>query len=268
MTTSLDNILPKNDPRRAKLANAGFDLNVAQNVLVLQGEAETHPTVVLQGAGDGKNGVTVLCTEVQFCPFKEGDEGGGAPIFFRKPVVYLYPTTTMDVKVELHVDGEFVAQYPRLTGNAWHVKASPNGEIFDPATERRFPYLFWEAQRKTPLTIDAAQAHCVKSADAARFLEDAAAKYALNDRERTDYVTYWLPALERNPYSLVQFLSETEYAKYAEMKITPAPETVNRLFMIFQRVNAPLKVGSPTLAQRDRRGFTVIEWGGANLDER
>jgi hypothetical protein len=29
-----------------------------------------------------------------------------------------------------------------------------------------------------------------------------------------------------------------------------------------------VKTGNPTLPQLDRRGFTVVEWGGTNLDER
>ena len=169
--------------------------------------------------------------------------------------------------VEVNVDGEFIAQYPKMKGNAWNVKASPNGEIFDPATEKRFSYLFWEAKRKTTITIDPQQAFCVKGPDAEKFLEDVSAKYALNDKERTDFITYWLPALEKNTHSLVQLLSQTEYSRYAEMTVTPRPDTVNRLFMVFQQVKSPLKTGNPTLAQLDRRGFTVVEWGGANLDE-
>jgi hypothetical protein len=281
--TTLDHILPTNDPRRQKLLDAGFDLAQQRDMLVLKGQGDKHPTIILDGAGTklstpppglramrypiDQMGVTVLCTEVQFVPFKEGNTGGGGGIVMRKPVVYLYPPTLMDVRVEVRVDGNFVAQYPKMKDGAWTVKAGPTGEIFDPTTEKRFPYLFWEAKRHTTIAIDSTQAFCVKSRDAERFLEDAAAKYALNDRERTDFVTYWLPALEKNPHSLVQFLSADEYDRYAEMSVTPKPDSVSRLFMVFQQVKAPLKVGSPTLPQRERRGFSVIEWGGANLDE-
>ena len=40
-----------------------------------------------------------------------------------------------------------------------------------------------------------------------------------------------------------------------------------RMFMLFQRVNKPVKVGSPALSLKKREKFTVVEWGGANLDE-
>jgi hypothetical protein len=176
------------------------------------------------------------------------------------------------VTVELAVDGQLTTTYPRISSagnkNSWTVKAGPSGELFDPQTEKRYPYLFWEAKRNVPFAIDTAQAFCVAQKDAERFLEDAAAKFALNEKERTDFVTYWLPALENNRYSLVQFLSAADYDRYASMVITPKPDCVNRLFMIFQGVNSAVKTGNPTLPQLDRRGFTVVEWGGTNLDER
>lgn len=37
--------------------------------------------------------------------------------------------------------------------------------------------------------------------------------------------------------------------------------------MIFRRSDVPVEVGAPELPQRTRRGFTVVEWGGADLDE-
>lgn len=40
-----------------------------------------------------------------------------------------------------------------------------------------------------------------------------------------------------------------------------------RLFMIFARSETPVRVGAPPITQRERTGFTVVEWGGANLDE-
>jgi len=289
VVSTLDAILPRGDARREKLAQGGFDLNTPMNMMVIKVEGQREPMVLIGGAGErpdpsggrgivppwmqqprDQQGVTVICSEVQFIPFKDqnGNPTGGGSMTMRKPVVYLYPEKIESVKVELAVDGELTTTYPRISKDGtWTVKAGPTGEIFEPTTEKRYPYLFWEARRNTRFTIDTAQAFCVSSKDAEKFLEDAAQKYALNEKERTDFVTYWLPALENNKYSLVQFLSEAEYDRYASMTITPKPDCVNRLFMIFQGVNTPVKTGNPALAQLDRKGFTVIEWGGTNLDE-
>lgn len=290
IVSTLDEILPKRDARRAALEQRGYSLTEPMSMMLIKVEGQKEPMILIGAArpedpsggrgivppfmrrpnDDYQKGVTVICTEVQFIPFKnsDGSTGSGGTIVMRKPVVYLYPQTVQTVTVGLEVDGQLTTTYPRIAkDHSWTVKAGPTGELFDPQTEKRYPYLFWEAQRNTAFTIDTTQAFCVSSKDAEKFLEDAAHKFALNEKERTDFVTYWLPALENNKYSLVQFLSAQEYDRYASMTISPKPDCVNRLFMIFQGVNAPVKTGSPALPQLDRRGFTVIEWGGTNLDE-
>jgi hypothetical protein len=260
----LDDVLPKGDERRAVLQRSGVDLNQARDVMVIAGQGDREPTLAFAGAGlTANNGVTVVCTKVQFIPFDDGS--GGGRMVLEKPVVYLYPTQVQDVTVAVHVDGTFLAQYPRMQDGVWRVKAGPTGEIFEPATERRFPYLFWEATRDAPMAIDAARAHCVPGSDAVSFLEDVAARYALNDRERTDFVTYWLPSLAGNPYNVVQLLDDAEYDRYATLAVTPTPDTVIRLFMVFRASATKVDVGAPALPQRTRAGFTVVEWGGADL---
>ena len=52
------------------------------------------------------------------------------------------------------------------------------------------------------------------------------------------------------------------------MRVTPEPDAVIRLFMLFRRAEPGTRVGAPELAQQRRHGFTVVEWGGADLDER
>ncbi|MBL4688720.1 MAG: hypothetical protein JKY37_29295 [Nannocystaceae bacterium] len=102
--------------------------------------------------------------------------------------------------------------------------------------------------------------------EAATFLEGACDRFALTADECGDMVTYWLPELARNPYSVVQFVDEQTYGAYARLTVEPRPDTVIRAFMIFERSEGPVEVGAPTLPQRQRKGFTVVEWGGANLD--
>jgi hypothetical protein len=74
--------------------------------------------------------------------------------------------------------------------------------------------------------------------------------------------------MELNPYNQIQFLSE-EYDTRYQLKIEPAPDTVVRIFMIFQSVSAPVDCGAPALpSPPQRRGFTVVEWGGSDLSKR
>ena len=49
----------------------------------------------------------------------------------RKPVIYLYPETPMNIRVQLNLkNSAFTVVYPKFNEeNAWNVQASPNGDI-------------------------------------------------------------------------------------------------------------------------------------------
>jgi hypothetical protein len=276
---TLDAVLPKGDARRKLLEDRGIDLTTPRDFLVVAAAGDKEPTLVfdlpmfpqtngLRMAVRPTPHIVSVCSDIT-CDSLSASGGGGGGITIKKPVVYLYPTSIMDVSVMVKVDGEFTTCYPKMSANdTWNVKAGPTGEIFDPRTEKRFPYLFWEADRRTPMTIDASKAHCVSKNDAEMFLENAAKAYCLNDKERTDFVTFWLPAMERNAFNMVQFLSDAEYNQYAEMTVTPKPDNVIRMFMVFQGMKSAVKTGTTAFASMSRgTGFTVVEWGGTNLDE-
>lgn len=183
-----------------------------------------------------------------------------------RSVVYLYPAKICDVTAELRVDGEVLTHYPKLRDNRWRVKAGPTGEIFEPTTERRFPYLCWQAALPggtANVRVDLERAHCVPGTVAEPFLEKLAGKHALNDRERTDFVTYWLPVLERNNFNLVQLLTDAECDRHASLHFTPTPDACIRLFMVVRGCDERVSCGEPDVVPRARTGFTVVEWGGS-----
>ena len=183
-------------------------------------------------------------------------------------MIYLYPERPTTVQVRLKVGGEFIAQYPQFNlEDGWRIKATPDGELMEPASEKRYSYLFWEASRRKTIEIDLTHAHTVNRADAVGFLDRVADAYALNVRERTEFVSYWSPVLLAQGRSIVQLLSENEYRSYAEMFIEPQPDTVIRLFMLLRRAKPGELSGNPELPKHTRTGFTVVEWGGANLNE-
>lgn len=207
-------------------------------------------------------GLVSICTEVQTIGF-----GDAMMITVKKPVIYLYPEKKTEVTVKVGVQGEFTAQYPQTKDGTWKMIATPDGTLFDPKTEKRYSYIFWEAANPGLLAIDESKAFCVRGDEVETFLEKAAMRFGLNDKERTDFVSFWVPALSRNNFSLVQFLDAKECAAYATMDVQPKPDAEIRLFMIFKAVVRPVAVGSPVLPELRRGKFTVVEWGGANLDE-
>ena len=267
ITSSFDRLV-KGDSQRSQLERAGYSLGDARQLLVVNGEGDNNPTVFAFSRDPSRPGLVAVCSEVTVLDFDaNGGGGGGGMVTIRKPVIYLYPERPTDVRVEVSLKGEFVAQYPKAKNGVWNVHASPDGNLFDRGTERHYSYLFWEGTNDT-LKLDPAQAFCVASRDAELFLEKACTAYALNAKEKTDFISYWLPHLEKNSMSLVQFLSVEEYEKYATMRITPEPTTTIRMFMVFEKAHGMERVGNPELPKLERKGYTVVEWGGANLDEK
>ena len=79
----------------------------------------------------------------------------------------------------------------------------------------------WEAQRAEPFVLDPDRAYLVARNDAEGFLDRVAAAYALNDKERTDFASYWIGALSANPWSMVQLLDSATYQKWAKLTVEP-----------------------------------------------
>ena len=50
-----------------------------------------------------------------------------------------------------------------------------------------------------------------------------------------------------------------------KLKISPTPDNILRLFMLYKPVNGPIDITPPEIPEFNRTGFTVIEWGGAKI---
>ena len=178
----------------------------------------------------------------------------------RKPVIYLYPTTVQNVNIQLDFKGELIHSYPKYpTPNGWNIKAQPNGMLTDNQTGKEYGYLFWEG--KSPYHYQAQTGFVVERTATADFLDEKLALLGLNRAEATDFITYWLPELEANPYNLIHF-STKAYQEQAPLTITPQPETLLRVFMVYQPLTAPITIPTQQLEPSKRQGFTVVEWGG------
>ena len=105
---------------------------------------------------------------------------------------------------------------------------------------------------------------CVSGSDTAAFLEDALAKLGLSRREANEFIIYWLPRMEANPYNLISFQFE-RYTDAAKLEVSPAPDTLIRVFMIYKPLDQPVDIEHQTLTAPERTGFTVVEWGGSEL---
>ena len=202
-------------------------------------------------------GVVCICA-VLFFSFQEEDcfTQTGA-----KPVIYLYPREETNVDVMLDYDGRLTCTYPKYTGS-WSVTARPDGTITDGAGQS-YNYLYWEGEDRNE--YDFSRGFCVAGADSAAFLEDALARLGLTRREANEFIVFWLPQLEENPYNLIAFQTDA-YTDHARLTVTPEPDTVLRVFMAWKPLDAPVEIEAQPLTAPTREGLTLVEWGGSRVD--
>ena len=180
-----------------------------------------------------------------------------------KPVIYLYPEIEQAVNVKLSYDGDILHAYPDYSPDGWQVIAKPSGELINTQTGRSHYCLFWEGADSHGYGLK--EGFVVAGKDTAVFLESTLATLGLSEREANEFIIYWLPRMEKNTFNVVYFPSE-EYSQHARLQITPAPDTLIRVFMVFKPVAKTVDIRPPALKPITRRGFTVVEWGGTELD--
>lgn len=177
-----------------------------------------------------------------------------------KPVIYLYPEEETAVTVALDYSGTLTCTYPAAQDGVWTVTASPDGTLRDEEGQE-YSYLFWEGT--CAASYDFSEGFCVSGADTAAFLEEALSSLGLNRREANEFIVYWLPQMEQNPYNLISFQAEA-YTDHARLEISPRPDSVLRVFMAWKALDEPVELPAQTLPAFVRTGFTVVEWGGAD----
>ena len=177
-----------------------------------------------------------------------------------KPVIYLYPEQETEVSVKLQLDGKLTCTYPAYN-TGWTVTAAPDGTLTDDKGQT-YNYLYWEGETKAQW--DMSEGFCVKGEDTAAFLEDALAKLGLNRSEANEFIVYWLPLMEQNPYNIISFQTDI-YTDAAQLQITPTPDTLIRVFMAWNVADSFVELPQQELNAPERTGFTVVEWGGTQL---
>lgn len=182
------------------------------------------------------------------------------PMVCYKPVIYLYPEKEQEVAVQLDLAGKLTCTYPAYQ-EGWQVIASPDGTLKDQKGQS-YNYLYWEGE--IAADYDLSEGFCVKGEETSAFLEKALQKLGLNRREANEFIIYWLPMMEQNPYNIISFQQEC-YTDAARLKINPAPDTLIRVFMAWKRAESKIELPPQTLSAPARKGFCAIEWGGSEI---
>lgn len=175
-----------------------------------------------------------------------------------KPVIYLYPTEETKIFVYLDYSGTLTHTYPTYS-NGWNVTAYPNGSLIDD-NGKEYPYLFWEGE--SDIEYDLSKGFCVPGQQTEQFLRNRLDFMGLNQKETEDFIDFWIPFMEKNPYNKISFQT-TAYTDNAKLTVYPEPDSTLRIYMVFQPLNEFVEVEDQALIEFERTGFTLVEWGGS-----
>ena len=181
-------------------------------------------------------------------------------VLTEKPVLYLYPEETAEVSVKLDYQGRLTTTYPAYN-DGWVVPAEPDGTLDMDGKE--YSYLFWEGV--SDAEYDFSKGFVVAGEDTAEFLQEKLALLGLTPREYNEFIVFWLPRMEGNPYNLIAFQGAA-YTDSAPLEVEPEPDTVLRVFMAYQALEEPMEVPEQELVPTERVGFTLVEWGGTCVE--
>jgi hypothetical protein len=192
------------------------------------------------------------------------------PVIQEKPVIYLYSCKPMDVALRLeHPSIRFT--YPAYE-NGWSVKVSENGMLTSHVDGKEYPYLFWEGSSENLDYISndsRINGFMINTDSAVHFLESSLTALGLNQKEQTDFITYWAPRLIQKQFAFVQFLVDEAYdATVAGLAVSPEPDAQRRVYMLFTPLDRPhtfFDHQPQLLSSFDRSGLTLVEWGGSEI---
>lgn len=178
---------------------------------------------------------------------------------YMKPLLYLYPKKETKVTVSFEDPKKLKISYP-VYKDKWKITANSKGVLVD-KDKNEYYALYWEEDGTA--NIDFKSGYYVTKEDALQFLEDKLKYIGLNDKERNEFIIYWLPVLEDNKKSIVYFELTEEREAFNKINISPKPDSMLRFAMHVKKVDSkPKDLEKQKLSHFNRKGFAAIEWGG------
>ena len=183
----------------------------------------------------------------------------------KKPVIYLYPESDVEISVDLKAKGNLTFTYPDYS-KGWKGTAHADGSIN--INEKNYPYLFWESEQRFNTFDFELGGFLLTRETIVAALEKHLADFGFNSNEKTDFITFWGPQLQKYESVYIQFLTDEACDQFAQLNIEPKPRHVNRVYMIWSQVDSHRKVliKPQKIEKMNRDGFDVLEWGGIELN--
>ena len=137
--------------------------------------------------------------------------------------------------------------------------AYSNGDLYD--NNNKYYYgLYWEEEGNSKVSFN--EGFYVTKENAIKFLEEKTEEIGFTRRESNEFIMYWLPILEKNEKNLIYFELTEERNNFNRLYINPNPDSILRVAIHVKKVNNMVKVKEQKLTKFNRKGFTVVEWGG------
>jgi len=227
-------------------------------------------------------------------------------------------TSVIDASVKLALSPEwrFSAIYPVVATKRhgeelveWNVRTHQDGSLTENNTGLDVAYLFWEAETNSeappspprspafdqpqpveyfsPISSDLCDLDSVilPADKVTPYLDKSLRALGLHTEARTSFITYWLPSILKHKYIALRFVPQSAYEQAASLEISPRPDVVTRVFMLFKGVreeqlaswsSAQIRaekdvawwadiVGVELARISDTNLFRVLEWGGMEV---
>lgn len=188
-------------------------------------------------------------------------------IYVKKPVIYLYPEKETNIDVKLNSTGDLFFTYPEYN-DGWTVKADSEGNITH--NDESFNYLFWESEQEFDQSfVDRNQGFHVSQDELVSFLESSLTKFGFTSKERADFITYWIPNMKDATNLYIYLLFNEACDEFATLDISPEPDQIARFYMLWEDAGTDYDkdgIVPQEIPTFNRDGFTVLEWGGAEIE--
>ncbi|RNC28483.1 MAG: hypothetical protein AWM53_01463 [Candidatus Dichloromethanomonas elyunquensis] len=178
---------------------------------------------------------------------------GEVPV--KKPNIYIYPEKTENITVKVSPRGAITKSIPKYK-NGWTVSVEPDGKI-----DGQFNYLFYEANVKYPFTLN--KGWIVNKSDFSSQMNVILRDIGLQANEIEDFICYWSKELkwDKDKYA-VYLISQQEINKAIPLAISKTPDSLLRVYFYFKATDKDFIIERPSINTFERKGFTVVEWGG------
>ncbi len=184
-----------------------------------------------------------------------------------KPLILLYPQKEMDIDISLNYSPGFSATFPEYgtKKQGWSVVATPESIIKDKGTGMETYGLFWEGKEMNQDHFDLSRGFVIKGSEIREFLYEKLREMGLTTKEYSDFIMFWYPKLQEYPYIQITFAGN-DYTDTAKLTITPTPDSMLRVFMVAKPLSEYKEVPPQKIEKFERKGFSVVEWGGTILE--